>query len=121
MEKIVHSDWYCPDEKQANYRLMSTEGNSFVIRPSTNSPSKTPFTLCTRINNSISSFHIQRNIEPGVLFFTCSLTGEKQHPTMFSLVQYILKFYNEPHELNKELVSLRIATKEVNFGSIYQD
>jgi len=91
MQAFVHNDCYCTDGDEALARFGRTDGDSFVIKPSTSDAFQSPFTICALIRGRISLYHITRRVEEDRLCFTSALTGE----TVFSSVQRLAKFIEE--------------------------
>jgi len=101
MSAVVHSSWYCRDEREAFARIRQTEGDSFVILPSTTDALHTPFTLCVSVRGQLSFCHITRLVEHGSVSFTCSLTGDTAFNSLRGLAAFIEKNLHM-HTANRE-------------------
>jgi len=109
MHKIVHADWYCPDEQQVECRLKAATGQAFVIRPSTTNPFDDPFTLCVRNTDGSETFyHITRKVVSGSTSFVCDLTDDKEFASLSIFAKYI-----------KGDVKIPIAPKATDLRAVY--
>jgi len=89
MENCVRSKWFSCDEKDALKRLRATKTKSFVIRPSTTNPVKSPFTLCVVVDNNVQYFHINRHTTTTSITYSCDLIGDVEFASIVILAKYI--------------------------------
>jgi len=93
MDIIVHAEWYCRNQDEANERMKKAEPEkAFVIRPSTTTPFTSPFTLCVGYDR----YHIARTFSSSSIVFSSSLTGDNKFNTLVQLARYVKDMLHIP-------------------------